>query len=427
MYISIVLLILFFLRNDSQKQDREYLVEVNQMMYAVETVLDSGTLDIGKIQNGEDLLQDLPLDSAPLYITKIRFLSEQAAKDSQKLQAFFKSQNGVETNIQPLFYAKEPIGFLRFDYKNKSGNERGIILTGVCFSIAGCGLFVLLLYIRNQIIKPFVMLSNIPYELSKGRLKGEIHESKNKFFGKFMWGIAMLGDTLSAAKTKELKLEKEKKMLLLALSHDIKTPLNTIKLYAKALEEGIYEEESKRKEVAHMIQVHTNEIDSFVKEIVKNSSEDIVSIEVKNSEFYIRDFVEKIEEYYRPKCKLKLIDFVIRPYENKLIKGDLDKSFEVIENIMENAFKYGDGDSITISFLEEEYCQLIRITNTGTPVSTEEIPHLFDSFYRGSNVGKQEGNGLGLYICREIMKKMEGDIFVEPGENQMSFTLVFRE
>lgn len=117
----------------------------------------------------------------------------------------------------------------------------------------------------------------------------------------------------------------------------------------------------------------------------------------------------------------------MRPYGNKLLKGDIDRAFEVIENLMENAFKYGDGKKIRISFLEEEYCQLITVENTGTCVPEQEMPHLFDSFYRGSNVGAEDGNGLGLYICREIMRKMEGDIFAECGKKGMRFTVVIRE
>ena len=91
---------------------------------------------------------------------------------------------------------------------------------------------------------------------------------------------------------------------------------------------------------------------------------------------------------------------------------------------MENAFKYGDGKEIKISFYEEEYCQLIKISNSGLCVKQEEMSHLFDSFYRGSNVGDKEGNGLGLYICREIMQKMGGEIFASREDGGMSFHLV---
>lgn len=66
--------------------------------------------------------------------------------------------------------------------------------------------------------------------------------------------------------------------------------------------------------------------------------------------------------------------------------------FEVLQNIIENAIKYGSGKKIGISISKEEDCVLITVENTGEVLPAEELPHLFDSFYRGSNAGSQEGN-----------------------------------
>ena len=179
----------------------------------------------------------------------------------------------------------------------------------------------------------------------------------------------MLRDTLSDSRAKELKLLKEKKLLLLSISHDIKIPLSAIKLYAKALKENIYDSAQKRQEAAAQIETHAREIESFVKEIVSASSEEIITIEVNNSDFYLKDFVEKIREVYQPKAQVTLTELNIGTYENKLLKGDMDRAFEVMENLLENAFKYGDGKRITIDFYEEDYCQVVRVFNTGTTVS----------------------------------------------------------
>ena len=98
---------------------------------------------------------------------------------------------------------------------------------------------------------------------------------------------------------------------------------------------------------------------------------------------------------------------------------------EVMQNIIENAVKYGDGKSIIISFSREEDCQLIHISNSGCSLSDSELPHIFDSFWRGSNVASQSGSGLGLYICRTIMNKMNGGIFAEICDNNMIVSVVF--
>ncbi|MDE5933892.1 MAG: hypothetical protein K2H40_15610 [Lachnospiraceae bacterium] len=107
----------------------------------------------------------------------------------------------------------------------------------------------------------------------------------------------MLRDNLQAAQKRTLKLEKEKKMLLLSLSHDIKTPLNSIKLYAKALKEGVYESEEERQDAFRQIECLSGEIEKFVQKLARSSAEDIISVEVEVSEFYLREFVERVKAY----------------------------------------------------------------------------------------------------------------------------------
>ncbi len=104
----------------------------------------------------------------------------------------------------------------------------------------------------------------------------------------------------------------------------------------------------------------------------------------------------------------------------------MERLVEVFENILENAIKYGDGRLIKISFTDEDYCKLITVTNSGQPIPSTEFVHMFESFWRGGNSHNKDGSGLGLYICKEIMKKMDGDIFAENTADTMSITVVTR-
>lgn len=409
LYLIVALAAGFLLRGQSEQRSKEYLVEVNMIMHGME-------------EQGSFSMPDL-LEYG--QIQTVSFLEADAMADSTKLEAFLQHKNGTEAHIEPLNLNGQNLGIVRFDYIGKVDFNQEFWLVEGVIMLSFILTLLILLYVKIRLLKPFAVLTNMPYELSKGRLETEIQESKYKFFGKFVWGIAVLRDNLKSTQLKTLKLEKEKKMLLLSISHDIKTPLNTIKLYAKAMEEGLYDTEEKQKQAAVQIEKFSVEIEEFVKEIVRTSSEEVMQIEVENAEFYLADLVSMIRDYYEPKCKLVMTEFCIGKFDNKLLKGSKDSAFEVVENIMENAFKYGDGRFIEITFYEEEYCQLIKIKNTGTPVRTEEMPHLFDSFFRGSNTGNREGNGLGLYICREIMHKMEGELFAQQESDGMSFQLVF--
>lgn len=409
LYLAAALLVFVLWKDESMEQDLGYKVEINKIMRGLENNEMFSKPDLRKMET----------------INSVSFLP--ADENSvQEIRLFYENRNKLSMTVRPLFVEDRFLGYVRFDYI-ESGNRRRILwfLEG-CLFFLWIVAFILLLYIRQKILKPFHTLSEMPYELSKGHLQGELQESKSRFFGKFVWGIGMLRDTLNESKSKELKLEKEKKLLLLSISHDVKIPLSAIKLYTKALREKVYETEEQKLHAVTQIENHAKEIENFVKEIVSTASEDIVRIDVENSEFYLADFINKFIAYYEPKCRLTMMDLTIGRYENKLLKGDMDRALEVMENLMENAFKYGDGKAVRLDFYEEDYCQVITVFNTGTAVSEVEMPHLFDSFYRGSNAGNKDGNGLGLYINRQIMIKMEGEIFARRVDDGMQFCLVFR-
>lgn len=285
---------------------------------------------------------------------------------------------------------------------------------------------VLLYLIGKKIIQPFDSMNYLVQELAKGNLSVPMKAEKSKLFGRFLWGLDMLRETLEQNKIREFALIKEKKTLILSLSHDIKTPLSAIELYAKALEQNLYQEE-KRTELIKGIQHNTAEIKKYVNQITKASREEFLSLKVENKEFYLQDAMDIIEKYYKEKMYSNHTEYCVDKVQNCLIYGDLDRTVEVLQNVIENALKYGDGEKIHITFGEEEDCKLITVKNTGASLDGEELPHIFDSFYRGSNSTKVRGSGLGLYICKELLHKMDGDIFAKIKENTFCVTLVLRK
>ncbi len=313
----------------------------------------------------------------------------------------------------------------RFDYTYTLSSDNVFFVVNTVLSIVFLAVLFLLLFLYVNIIRPFVKLRNVPIELAKGNLTIPLKESKFAYFGKFVWGMDLLREKLEQQKSSELALQKDKKTLVLSLSHDIKTPLGIIELYAKALKKGLYNDEEKKAEIAQNISEKCNEIKGYVDDIIKASNEDFLNLEVKNSEFYLSELVDTINSFYSDKLGLLKIDFVINKYNNVVIKGDLDRSIEVVQNIIENAVKYGDGKKIEISFAKEEGCLILSVSNSGSDIPKNEITHIFDSFWRGSNIGSNSGSGLGLYICRQLMYKMGGDIFAENKNSIMTVSLVF--
>lgn len=315
----------------------------------------------------------------------------------------------------------------RFEYRFQGESEitRFIVTVNVFLGIMTVIILAVMLYLRRKILNPFEQLSNVPYELSKGNLTSPVKEIKNRFFGKFIWGVDMLRENMEQQKERELDLQRDKKMLLLSLSHDIKTPLSAIKLYSKALSKGLYADKEKQLEIAENINTKADEIESYVSQIITASREEFLSFDVTMGEFYLSELVEKISLYYTEKLGLIKINFSVGEYDNCLLNGDFDRSVEVIQNIMENAIKYGDGGNISISFSEEEGCILVSVKNSGCTLPDTDLPHIFDSFWRGINAENEKGSGLGLYICRQLMRKMNGEVFAEIKNGFMTVTAVF--
>lgn len=397
----IVNLYLHYLQND--EKNRTYQVEINRLQREIS-------------ENG---FENINLEECN-YIKKVEVLSEDTTKE-EKID-FFAGENS-DYSLR-LLEGK----YYRFDYISKFTEQYNKINVAVNISLVlmFIVILVILVYLRLRLMKPFHQIKDMPFELSKGNLTGGIKESKSRFFGKFVWGLNLLRENLEQQKEKELSLQKEKKILILSISHDIKTPLSAIKLYAQALSKNLYQTDEKKHEIADSISTKADEIEAFVDDIIHASSSDFLNIQVEEGEFYLEELIKQTKEYYSEKLALIKTKFQVERYENCLIKGDLDRTMEVIQNIIENAIKYGDGEYIHIAIDTEEDCKLLTITNSGTTLASNELTHIFDSFWRGSNVGNKSGSGLGLYICRQILRKMDGDIYAECKKSKMQVTVVLR-
>ncbi|MDE6627534.1 MAG: HAMP domain-containing histidine kinase [Lachnospiraceae bacterium] len=398
---------IYLSQNSFQHAGREYRVSINRIEKAV-TAFEKEKRRAPA--NLEELMQYAGVEEYPQVTGLYTLASDDNSKEET---ARFL---GGETADYAVFVTEEYYYKVTYAPEGQMKGQIIMLVNGISF----CMLVIVLaflFYIKQKILLPFYRLSEIPFQLSKGNLTIPLLENKNRFFGRFVWGMDLLRENLEEQKIRELELQKEKKVLLLSLSHDIKTPLSAIKLYAKALSKNLYQEEGKKIEIAENINDKVDEIEGYISEIVKASNEDFLHFEVENEEFYIKEVLEEIREYYEDKMALNQIEFQVGAYRNCLVYGDKDRLVEVLQNIIENAIKYGDGKKIWLEMKREEEEYKILVFNTGCQLPDKELSHIFDSFFRGSNVEKKPGSGLGLYICRQLMHLMEGEVTAVLGSN----------
>ena len=169
-------------------------------------------------------------------------------------EAFFRQDNE---------YLLREIGgtLYRISYTDTSAapSVQTVIRLDAALLILLAGIMGVLIWIRQNVLKQFTRLGEVPYQLAKGNLSAPLQENKSRLFGKMVWGLDMLRDELERSKADELERARQEKTMLLSLSHDIKTPLAAIKLYAKGLSRGLFEGE-KQTEAAENIGVKADEI-----------------------------------------------------------------------------------------------------------------------------------------------------------------------
>ena len=350
---------------------------------------------------------------------------EVSPSDYDTITGIYKFDGSEDFFISTDDYAVRSINgtLYRIDYNSTESSKAPRSKVYICLAAAAAVILGALLYVRQNIIRPFTKMKDLPAELAKGNLSVPLKENKGKYFGRFIWGMDMLREELETTRARELEHIKEEKTLLLSLSHDVKTPLSAIKLYSSAIRKGLYSED-KLMEAAGSISAKADEIEKYVSEMVTSAESDMLSFDIKATEFYLSSVIERLSVYYNDKLPKPLR---IEDYSDCLIKCDPDRLEEVLQNLVENAIKYGDGDFISFSFSDEEDCRLISVSNSGCTLPQDELSHIFNSFWRGSNAGSKPGAGLGLYICRQLMLAMDGDIFAEISDGTMTVTVVCRK
>ena len=304
-------------------------------------------------------------------------------------------------------------GFLIFTFKETAVTKTIVIsetIVAVCFIIA----VLFFIYIDCKVIMPFNRLSDYPERIAKNENADALPESKNKYFGKYIWGMNMLRDRLSGDTRKLRQLEKEQLTLVSTIAHGIKTPVANIKLYSEAIKSGLYRDDGvpdpKDSEVAEKISKNADDITDLVKELLESASKGVVVFEPKIESFYLTEIEDFIKREYDNRMNVLRIPYKIDMKSRVMITSDKEGITRILVQLLENAIKYSDGCGITVTVDKNEDGYVFSVKDTGSRIPESEMPYVFNSFWRGSNAGEVEGNGLGLYEAQFIARKLGGDI-----------------
>ena len=222
-------------------------------------------------------------------------------------------------------------------------------------------------------------------------------------------------ERLQIALEKERELRQLKDRFISIMSHELKTPLASIRLASDFLKK--YSDRSTREEKADAISAIETQV-AYLSEIVDDVTTisktellgEALNLEVYDLETYVRDILEELEWTYRDTHRL------IFSGTERRVEAQIDRKLlrRALINVLSNAVKYSpEGGDVHVDLSVDQTMATVQIRDSGIGIPPEDLPHLFDPFHRGENVGKLPGTGLGLAIARQAIELHSGTISVE--------------
>ena len=300
------------------------------------------------------------------------------------------------------------------------------------------GLIILLgmigfgVYLNRNVITPFRKMQSFAGKVAEGRLDEPLAMDRDNLFGAFSESFDIMREELSASKQRELELQKKERELVASLSHDLKTPVTGIKLAAELLQMrfsvkaensdsditfGRDEIDSMNEDIDGILQ-KSEQINALVSDLFASTLDDLGEFKVNcrdEDSGVLADIVKSCDDKHYA---------VMGELPQVIVRIDRKRMAQVIGNIISNSYKYAD-TAINVDFKLSDGFLEMRLQDHGQGVPSDEIELITNKFYRGKAWADSstDGNGLGLYIAKTLMKKMNGDLTAE-NDGGLAITLI---
>ncbi|MFJ7982914.1 ATP-binding protein [Lysinibacillus xylanilyticus] len=256
-------------------------------------------------------------------------------------------------------------------------------------------------YIYRTLLKPFQQLRIFATNVARGNLDIPLNMDKYNYFGAFTESFDLLREELDAARQREYESNRSKKELVATLSHDIKTPVASIKAVSELM--LVQAKDEKVIKQVDTIYSKAEQINLLVTDMFHATLEELQQLKLRVTEESSEVLVDMIENVNYDH------QIVYDSIPRCIILTDPVRMQQVMDNIISNSYKYA-GTKVTIkSQIKQGYLEL-HIMDLGSGISEDELPLLFNKYYRGTNVEGKNGSGLGLYISKYFMENMYGQI-----------------
>lgn len=296
------------------------------------------------------------------------------------------------------------------------------------FPLSILEILLISLYLKKKIKNPLDKIVEGMESLKSGDDNARIDIRTEAEFEKIVDTFNVMAEELQTEKSEKEQLTKKKNQMILELSHDIKTPVATIKSYANALEAGLVPEE-KIGDTYRLIDAKANRVHKLTDDM-------FMMLKMDNPDYRINPETVNLCEYLRQLCAEYYdeiteagFEFMIDIPENEInVKIDTDLFSRVVGNLLSNAKKYNKtGDTISVKLSDENDKISLTVSDNGSEIDKAFAEQMFSAFSRGDKARKTDGGtGLGLAISKIIVEKHDGTLNYNRKGKENVFEVILR-
>ena len=295
-----------------------------------------------------------------------------------------------------------------------------VLMFAIIFSILLTNRF-LTRFVFQKIEQPLEILSDGVQQISEGNLEHRINYTGEDEFSPVCTDFNKMAARLKASEERTQQHEQSRKELLVGISHDLCSPLTSIRAYVEGLLDGVAKTPEAQKGYLEIVKSKAEDIDRMLAKIFLFSKMELGEYpdhpELLRLDDEVRQLIRALGTEYEERGLLLTTDDLVPA----TVSADPDQLRCVLTNIMENSVKYKTKDmgTLTISMREENGEYRLSLCDDGPGVPEEALHHLFEVFYRSdpSRQNPQRGSGLGLAIAANAIQRMNGTIEAKAGEN----------
>ncbi|WP_152657697.1 cell wall metabolism sensor histidine kinase WalK [Oceanobacillus sp. CFH 90083] len=279
-------------------------------------------------------------------------------------------------------------------------------------------------FMSKSIINPISKLSTASKKISEGDLEYSVQSDKKDELGELANTFETMRLRLKEADREQKRYEQNRQELIASISHDLKTPLTSIKGYVKGIQDGVANTPEKLDRYMDTIYRTANDMDGLIDELFLYSKLDLkkeaFQLEKVDLYAFFADFIEELA-FNLEKEQGKAILYADQE-KAYIVEVDREKLRRVVMNIIQNSLKYMDKEQkeIQVNLTSEPDKIVVEMKDNGSGIKAEDIPYIFESFYRAdaSRNSATGGSGLGLSIVQKIIQEHGGEIWAESRPNQ---------